>query len=194
MITHNWKLLSQTYAAWKADQAARRGAALAFYSVLSLGPLLLLVLVAAAFIWGRHAAQGQIMTQMVGLLGPQGAAAIQSILKTASENSHGGIIATVFGVGMLMFSASGAFGELQDAMNAIWKVPPRQGKKLALLLRARFLSFSMVLGTAFLLLISLVLSAGFAALARFLSDEFPILATMMPVTDFVVSLIMITLL
>jgi membrane protein len=194
MFANSWKLLKHTFAAWQRDEAARRGAALAFYSVLSLGPLLLLVLVAAAFIWGRRAAQGQIVTEMAGLVGPEGAAAIQSILKTASENRHGGIVATILGVAMLMFSASGAFGELQHAMNTIWKVPERQGKKLALLLRARFLSFSMVLGTAFLLLISLVLSAAFAALASFLSRQFPILATMMPVTDFVVSLIMITLL
>lgn len=195
MIFHSsLKLLKLTHAAWQRDQAARRGAALAFYSVLSLGPILLLVLVAAAFIWGQRAAQGDITAQMVGLVGQEGAAAIQSILKTASANKHGGILATIFGFVMLLFSASGAFGELQDAMNAIWKVPPRQGKKLALLLRARFLSFTMVLGTAFLLLTSLVLSAAFAALARFLSSQFPILATVMPLTDFVVSLVMITLL
>lgn len=195
MVFHNfWKLIKLTFVRWQHDQAARRGAALAFYSVLSLGPLLLLVLVAAAFIWGKRAAQGQIMAQMVDLVGQQGAAAIQSILKTASENRHGGIIATILGVVMLIFSASGVFGELQDAMNTIWKVPPRTGKRIMLLLRERFLSVTMVLGTAFLLLTSLVLSAGFAALARYLSDILPAIAVIMPITDFVVSLLIITLL
>jgi membrane protein len=189
-----WKLLKLTLAAWQRDEAARRGAAMAFYSVLSLGPLLLLVLVAAASIWGQRAAQGQIVSQMVGLLGHDGAAAIQNILKTASENRHGGLLATIFGLLMLVFSASGVFGELQGAMNAVWKVPPRKGRAIILILRERFLSFTMVLGTAFLLLISLVLSAAFSALAKFLSNVVPVLAVIMPVTDFMVSIIVIALL
>ena len=145
-----WKLLKLTYAAWEQDEAARRGAALAFYSILSLGPLLLLVLVVAASIWGQEAAQGQIVGQMSSLIGTQGAAAIETVLTSTSENKEGGVFATIFGIVMLIFAASGVFGELQDAMNAIWNIPPRKGRPIMLILRERFLSATMVLGTAFL--------------------------------------------
>jgi membrane protein len=189
-----WKLVRLTYAAWRKDRAARLGASLAFYSVLSLGPLLLLVLVAAASIWGRRAAQGQIVDQMTGMIGMQGAQLIQGILKTSSESRHGGLIASLLSFATLLFSASGVFGELQDAMNTIWKVAPRTGKPVLVILRERFLSFTMVIGSAFLLLTSLVVSAAMTALARYADRLMPSLDLVMPAVDFVTSLGIITVL
>ncbi|HEU0118186.1 MAG TPA: YihY/virulence factor BrkB family protein, partial [Alphaproteobacteria bacterium] len=181
-------------AAWQDNQTARRGAALAFYSVLSLGPLLLLVLAASAWIWGQDAAQGQIMDQMKGLVGEQGASAIQSILTSSAIKKDDGIIATLLGFAMLIFGASGVFGELQDTMNMIWKVKPRADRPWLVIIRERFLSFTMVLGTAFLLLISMVLSAAFAAMGKYASDVMPMLSVLMPIADLLFSFILITLL
>jgi membrane protein len=189
-----WKLLQSTFSAWVNNKASRLGAALAFYSILSLGPMILLVLVVAASIWGEKAAQGQIVAQMSSLVGQQGAQAIQTILKTASHSRHGGMIAAGFSFLTLLFSASGVFGELQGAMNTIWKVPPRKEKGLLIMLRQRFLSFTMVVGSAFLLLISLVLSAAFSAITSYASGMLPALSVIMPTLDFVVSLALITLL
>jgi membrane protein len=193
-MKHWWKLLRLTFHAWSADRASRLGAALAFYSVLSLGPLLLLVLVAAASIWGEKAAQGQIVAQMTSMVGEQGAEAIQIILKAAAQNKHGGMLASLFSFITLLFSASGVFGELQDAMNLIWKVPPRKDKPLLAMLRGRFLSFTMVVGSAFLLLTSLVFSAAVAAVASYVSRLIPVLGFVMPLTDFLLSVATIAIL
>jgi membrane protein len=186
--------LRLAYSGWQDDQAARRGAALAFYSILSLGPLLLLVLVVAATVWDRNVARGQVMAQMINLMGDQGAEAVRSMLTATSDNKQGGLLATMFGIAMLIFSASGVFGELQDSMNAIWKVKPQTGKPILRMMRERFLSFTMVLGTAFLLLVSLALSAAFAAAANYASKSFPVFALTAPLMDFGFSFVMISFL
>jgi len=182
--------LKSTFFAWQNDQAARRGAALAFYSILSLGPLLLLVLVVAALVWNRNLAQGQLMGQMVNLMGERGAEAVRSMLTATSNNKHGGILATLFGIAMLIFSASGFFGELQESMNTIWKIKLQQSKPMVTMIRQRFLSFMMVLGTAFLLLVSLVLSTTFTAAANYARTRFPVLAVTIPLIDFSFSFMM----
>jgi membrane protein len=188
-----WQLLKQTGQAWLDNNAARLGAALAFYSVLSLSPLLVLVLAAASAIWGDQAAQGQIVGQMRGLVGEQGAAAIQNILASAAANKYGGTLAAFLGFFSLLFSASSAFGELQDAMNIIWHAPPRE-RPILEMLRQRFFSFTMVMGTGFLLLISLLISAGLAAATHFIDGLMPGAILAMHVVNFVVSFAIIAFL
>jgi membrane protein len=188
-----WPLLKATFSAWSDDKALRLGAALAFYSVLSLSPMLLLVLSAAAAIWGQDAATGQILGQMRDMVGQKGAEAIQAILLTASEHKQAGFVATVTGFGMLLFSASGMFGELQDAMNLIWKVKPSARKPVIAILRDRFFSFAMVMGCGFLLLISLVVSAGLSALANYVNGLFPGGSLFMQAVDFFAGFGIITL-
>ncbi|MGE3622766.1 MAG: YihY/virulence factor BrkB family protein, partial [Bdellovibrionales bacterium] len=144
--------------------------------------------------WGAEAARGQIVAQMTNMIGEQGAEAIQTILKTASENKDAGLIATIAGFGTLLFGASGVFGELQDAMNTIWKVPPSKDKAILVLLRDRFFSFTMVIGSAFLLLVSLVISTALAAVAEYASQLVTGVKTVMPIVDFLVSFGAITVL
>jgi membrane protein len=189
-----WQLLKQTGQAWLDNKAARLGAALAFYSVLSLSPLLVLVLAAASAVWGAQAAQGQIVDQMRGLVGEQGAQAIQTILAAASTNKFGGFIAALVGFFSLLFSASGAFGELQDAMNIIWRAPPPQDRPWLVIIRERFFSFAMVVSSGFLLLISLLISAGLAAASHFIDDLLPAAVALMFLVNFVVSFAIIAFL
>ncbi len=161
-----WTLIKATFVEWNDDHAPRLGAALAFYSMLSLGPLLLLILSGAGLLFGEDAARGQIIGQIDGLVGQEGAAIIQQVLASTSETKSG-IVATVLGVVTLLIGASGVFGQLQEAMNAVWNVTPKKGGGIWKLLYRRFFSFTMVLSTGFLLLISLVVSAGLAAMGEF---------------------------
>ena len=183
-----WQLIKQTVNAWLDNKAARLGAALAFYSVLSLSPLLILFLAVASEIWGGKAAQGQIVDQMSGLVGQQGAQAVQTILAAASANKYSGFVAGLIGFASLLFSASAVFGELQDAMNLIWRVKPPASKPFLVLLRERFFSFAMVVGSGFLLMISLVVSAGLAALSHYVSGLLPTAVILMSFVNFFVSL------
>src|SRR5688572_10417209 len=144
-------LLRQTYEDWTDDKASRLAAALAFYTALSIAPLLVIAVAVAGLAFGDEAARGEIVTQFHGLLGHQGAAAIQAILESSKDPS-GGILAAIVGVVVLLFGASGVFGELQDAFNTIWEVEPRPGRGIRGILADRFFSFAMVLSVAFLLL------------------------------------------
>lgn len=161
-----WTLLTETYREWNEDHAPRLGAALAFYAMLSLGPLLLLILSGTALLFGEAAARGQIMGQIDGLVGTEGAAAIQEVLAASAAHEGAGWFATLVGLLTLLIGASGVFGQLQEALNLIWNVKPQQFS-FWMLVRRRFFSFTMVLGTGFLLLISLIVSAALAMLGEF---------------------------
>src|SRR4051794_10052795 len=167
-----WDLLKQTGLEWMEDKVPRLGAALAFYSVLSLAPLLVIAITIAGVVFGEEAARGQVVEQMGGLVGKQGAEAIQEMIANARK-PESGIIAAVIGVATLLFAATGVFGELHDAMNTIWEVQPRPGGGVMGFIKDRFLSFTMVLGIAFLLLVSLVLTAALAATGKYLSGLVP---------------------
>ena len=162
-------LVKATFGQWSADKAPRLGAALAFYSVLSMGPLLMLALSAAGLLFGHDAAQGKIVAQIQGVIGDQGARAIQDMLTEAARKKTTGTVAAIIGLITLFVGASGVFGQLQDAMNTIWQVKLEKRGILSLI-QHRFLSFSMVLGTGFLLLTSLVLSSALAALDNYTSS------------------------
>ena len=188
-----WGLLKSTAHEWSEDKVPRLGAALAFYSVLSIAPLLLISIAVAALIFGQEAASGQLVGQIRGMVGKEGGEAIQEMLKNARKPGAG-LFAAVVGFVTLLFAASGVFGQLQDAMNTIWEVQPKPGRGILGFLKDRFLSFGMVLGTGFLLLISLVLSTAVAATFNFVGGMAPGLKPLLQVGDFLVSAVVVTLL
>lgn len=159
-------MLKQTFSDWLDDDASRLSAALAFYTALSLAPLLVIVIAISGIAFGEEAARGQIVHQIDGLIGTEGAKTVQEILQSAKDTSSG-VIATIISVAVLLFGASGVFGELQGALNVIFEVKPKPGRGVLGVLKDRFFSFTMVLGVGFLLLVSLVLSAGITALGGY---------------------------
>jgi membrane protein len=163
-----FELVKQTGIEWYNDKSPRLGAALAYYSIFSIAPLLILSIAIATRIFGEQAAQGQVVEEIKGTIGDGAAQAVQDMLVHASRPGSGWGIATVLGIVTLLFGASGVFGELQDALNTIWKVTPKSGRGLLGVVKDRFLSFTMVLGTAFLLLVSLILSAALEAISKYM--------------------------
>lgn len=164
-----WAILKEAGPEWVADKAPRLGAALAYYTIFSIAPLLVIAIGIAGLVFGEEAARGQITSQVSKVVGQQGGEAIQAMVQSASKSSKGAI-ATVLGIVMLLFGAAGLFGQLQDALNTIWEVQPKPGRGVWGFVRDRFLSFSMVLGVAFLLLVSLVVSSALAAIGGLLGD------------------------
>lgn len=158
-----WSLLRRTASEWSEDKSPQLGASLAFYSALSIAPLLVLALGVASFVLDEEAARGQVITEFRGLVGTEGAKAIEDMINSANKPDSG-IVATILSVATLLFGASGVFGQLQDALNTIWEVKTKPGRGVVGFIKDRFLSFAMVLGVAFLLLVSLLLTTAMAAL------------------------------
>ena len=160
------KLLKETAAAWTGDYAPSMGAALSYYTLFSIAPLLLIVIAVAGLVFGAEAARGEIVGQLAALIGADGAKAVESVLRAADRPAQG-VVATIVGVFTLLLGAATVFGELQNALDRIWRAPAREASKgWWNLLRTRLLSFGMILGIAFLLTVSLVLSAAIAALGK----------------------------
>jgi membrane protein len=164
-------LIRRTVSAWVDDDAPSLGAALAYYTMFSLAPLLLIVVSVAGLVFGADAARGEVFGQIRGLVGDEGAVAIQSLLDSVSSPS-GGVFATLVGVGLMVFGATTVFGELQDALDRIWRAPQRPAGGSWSWLRARLLSFGLILGLGFLLMVSLLLSAGIAAAEKWWAPMF----------------------
>jgi membrane protein len=179
-------LFKQAYQDWSAHNASRLAASLAFYTALSLAPLLMIVVAVLSMVFGDEAARGQIVEQFSGLLGSQGAAAIESVL-SSSRGTGSGVTATIIGAVVLLVGASGVFGELQAALDTIWNVKPQPGQSLKRLIRERFFSFSMVMGVAFLLLVSLVVTAALSAMGKFFGATFGLLPVVWQIVNLVVS-------
>lgn len=187
-------LLKETVAEWNKDKASRLAAALAYYTVFSLSPLLIIVIAIAGAVFGEEAARGEIVAQIQGLVGRDGAKFIEAAIENASKPQAGGGFASLISIGVLLFGASGLFAQLQDALNTIWEVQPDPQQGVASFIRTRFLSFSMVLGIGFLLLVSLVLSAGLSAVVSYISNLLPAIASLLQIANFVLSFIVTTLL
>ena len=156
---------------WSDDYAPSMGAALAYYTVFSIAPLILIVVSIAGLVFGRDAAQGALFDQLNSMMGRDAAGAIQGLLKSVSKPSEGAI-GTTIGVVVLIVGATTVFGELQDAMDRIWRAPARKEGGLWALLRTRFLSFGMILCIAFLLMVSLIASTAVSALGKWWSPVF----------------------
>ncbi len=163
-----FQLLKNAYTRWDDAKASRLGAALAYYTVFSLAPLLLIGIAIAGVVFGPDAAEGRVGAELTSTVGAPVAEAVQSVVKSAHQDG-GGTLAAVVGVGVLLFGASGVFAALQDALNTIWGVAPKPDRGIMGLVRDRFLSFGMVLGTGFLLLVSLILSTALTALGAYLT-------------------------
>ena len=168
-----WSLVRKAAAAWVADYAPSLGAALSYYSVFSLAPLLLIVISIAGLVFGEEAVRGEVFGQLQGLLGSDASRAVETMLASVDKPAAGAV-STVVGVVVLLIGATTVFGELQDALDRIWRAPVRdRSGGLWGLLRARLLSFGMILGIAFLLMVSLVLGAAVSAIGKWSSGAFP---------------------
>jgi len=179
-----WPLIKLSIVSWRKDHAASMGGALAYYTLFSIAPLLLIVIAIAGFFLGPEAARGELFAQLQGLLGDDGAAAVQGLLESASEPEEG-LFATVFGVALLLLGATTVFAELQSDLDRIWRVEAKPTSGLWGLLRARLLSFGMILVLAFLLLVSLVLSAALSAVGKLWGGWFEGLAVLLEVVNLV---------
>jgi membrane protein len=187
-----WKLLKDAVLAFIEDEALSKGAAISFYTVTSIAPILLIVIAIAGLAFGREAAQNAIMGQLSGLMGQQTAEVLQTAVASASGKSSG-ILATILGVVMLVATASGVFGEMQSALNQIWKAKPK-GTTISRLIRARAASLGLVAALGFLLMVSLVVSAGLTAFGDYLTATLPIGKMILSVVNFIVSFALISLL
>jgi membrane protein len=188
-----WKVLKATISEWIDDNAARVAASLAFYTLLSLAPLVILTIALAGVVLGEDAARDRIIHEVGQLVGPAGASTINAVVSSAHE-SNDGVLSTVVGLVVLFIGASGVFGEMQYALNTIWGVKPKKTSGLMLLVRERVFSFAMVIAVAFLLLVSLVVSAVLAAVGRFMAGSLPGGDTLWQVVNVVLSIGVITLL
>ncbi|HNF64206.1 MAG TPA: YihY/virulence factor BrkB family protein [Plasticicumulans sp.] len=187
-----WQMGRQAVSAWSDDYAASMGAALAYYTTFSIAPLLIIVIAIAGAVFGHDAAQGHILAQLRDLLGKDGALAIEWLLKSASDPQQG-MVATVISVVTLVIGATTVFGELQTSLDRIWQAPAAtRPEGLWALLRTRLLAFGMVLGIAFLLLVSLVLSAVIAALGEWWSPWFGERELLAQAANFIAGFVLIT--
>ncbi len=165
-------LCKQAVATWIDDYAPSMGAALAYYTLFSIAPLLLIVISIAGLVFGPDAARGQIFAELRELMGDEGAAAAQGLLQSVNKPAQG-VLGTTVGVVLLGVGAISVFGELQNSLDRIWRAPGRAGGSgVWTLVRTRLLSFGMVLGVGFLLVVSLVASAAVAAVGKFSAPLF----------------------
>jgi len=189
-----FSLLKATAFEWLDDQAPTLGAALAYYTVFSRAPLLIISIALAGLVFGAEAAQGQIFDQLRGLLGDASGKAMQEIVQSASAEPKTGVVATVIGFVTLLFGASGVFGQLQASLNIIWGVQPKPGRGILGIIRDRSLSFGFILVVGFLLLVSLLLTAGIAFVGKQFGAMVPGMESLIQILNSILSLAVITLL
>jgi membrane protein len=187
------KLLKDTVTKWWGDNPWRLSAALSYYTLFSLAPLLTIAVAIAAMVADEDAVQQELLGQFEDLIGKSGAAAMANMLHSAGHPAHG-TIATLVSLVTLLVVSMGMFSELQDALNFIWRIPGKRGWVLWDALRTRVLSFMLVIGTGFLLLVSLIMSAVVAAVGRFIHRAVPWSQLIMAIVDLAGSPIIITLL
>lgn len=184
-------LLKDTYQEWRDDAGQRMGAALAYYTLFSLAPLLILAIAIAGLVFGQKAAEGQIINQIRWVVGPRNAATIQNLLRSVHLNGHGRSV-TVIGVITIVVGASGVLSELKDSLNKIWHAPKVEG--FYKIIKDRFISLTMILGIGFVMIVSLIINAAVAAMGEFLSGFLPAPAGLLQAGNLVASFIVITLL
>jgi membrane protein len=188
-----YSLFVDAFNEWSLDKAPRLGAALAYYSAFSVAPLVIIAIGVASMIFGEEAAQKGIVHEIEGTVGEPVAKAIEQMLVNNRDTGRS-VVATIIGIATLLFGATGVFGQLQDAMNTVWKVKPKPGMGIWGFIHDRFFSLTMVFGTGFLLLISLIVSAFLAALANSWGDSLPGGAVLWQWVQTFVSFAIITLL
>ena len=188
----NWfnqqgQMIKAAVNAWLDDYAPSMGAALSYYTLFSLAPLLIIVIAVAGMVFGQEAAQGEIVAQLRGIMGEEGAVAVEGMLKAAREPAKG-LVATIVGIALLLLGATAIFAELQSALDRIWRVPAAKTESgIWQLLRTRLLSFGLVLGLGFMLTVSLVVSAALAALGKWWGGWFEGWVVYFEILNFAVS-------
>lgn len=184
-------LVKETAKEWVQDKAPRLGAALAYYTVFSIAPLIIIAITITGLVFAD--AQQQITSQVSGLVGEQGGKAIESMIKAAQKPAQS-TVATILGFATLIFGAAGVFVQLKDALNTIWNVPESSAGGIWSFIKKYFLSFSIVFGIGFLLLVSLVLEAGLAVVGQYMKDHMPALGVLVQFVSVVISFGAVTLL
>jgi membrane protein len=192
VVSESWMLVKETVLSFIKDEALSRGAAIAFYTATSLAPVLLIVIAIAGLAFGREAAQNEITGQLSGLMGLQTAEVLQSAIAGAAGKSSG-ILATIIGIVTLIVTASGVFGEIQSALNAIWKADPK-GTTMSRLIRARAASLGLVAVLGFLLIVSLVVSAALTAFGNAINSILPFGKIILMLLNAAISLVLISVL
>ena len=188
-----FELLKQAVSEWIDQDVPRMGAALAFYTFFAISPLFVIVLAIAGFWFGEQAARRELFSQFSGLVGSEGAEAVQALV-SAAQKPRTGAWATVIAVVTLFVGATGVFVQLQDALNAVWSVRREPGRGLRNFIKDRLFSFALIVGIGFLLLVSLVITAGLSALGTFRVGLLPGQEAIWQGINFVVSFGVITLL
>jgi membrane protein len=188
-----WKTLREIVSNWAVHRCSAQSAALAFYTIFSLAPILVVVIALAGAVFGEEAVRGQIVNEFQGLMGRDAAVLVQEILKSAARPATGRLPALI-GIVTLLLGATAVFTQLQDALNTVWAVAPKPGAAITILLLKRLHSFALVVGIGFLLLVSLVLSAALTWFSRYLERVFALSVDFLLIANFVVSFVVITLL
>jgi membrane protein len=189
-----WELLKDTFDHWIEDQPFQLAAALSYYTLFSLAPLLIIVIAVAGFVFGHEAAQNQIVETIQGMIGHESAQAIQSIIQNAASQRGSGIVSSALGIGALILGAGGVVGQLQMSLNKIWGVTLKPGQGVWGFVRQRFVSFAMVLGIGFLLLVSLAVSALLAGITQSMAAIIGEVAFLAHGLDLIASFVVITVL
>jgi membrane protein len=165
-------MFKETAISWSGHRCSMMGAALAYYSIFSFGPVLVISTAIAGLVFGPDAVHGEIATQVAGLLGSAGAEALETLL-AAANRPYQGALATIFGIGTLLFAAVGVVAQLKEALNTIWGVETSNSSGLLQLVRTYVISLAGVLSLGFLLLVSLIFTAALAAIGKFVAPYFP---------------------
>ncbi|WP_035613441.1 YihY/virulence factor BrkB family protein [Haloferula sp. BvORR071] len=168
-----WLTLRQTFTEFQEDNALRLSAALAYYSAFSIAPILLIAIAVAGMVAGDEAVRGSLSTELRSSLGPTGALVVEDMIAHAWQKDRNAWSA-VIGVIMLLFGAGGVFGQLQEALNTVWGVKAKPGQGFVRILKDRFISYAMVLGTGFLLLTSMLLTAAIDAASKYAASHLPV--------------------
>jgi membrane protein len=193
-LKHIWDLIRKSLWAWVDDYAPSMGAALAYYTLFSIAPLLMIAIAVAGLAFGQEAARGEIVAQIQGVIGQEGAIAVQGLLKSANQPARG-IFLTMVSIITLVIGATTVFAELQSDLDRIWRVPaPAKENSVWILLRTRLLSFGLVLGLGFLLLVSLIISAALAAFGKWWDGVFEGWEALLQALNFSISFAITTLL
>lgn len=185
------RLLRETFKEWQEDNASRIAAALAYYAVFSISPLLVIAIAIAGTFFGQDAAQAQIAQKITDLVGEDGVQPVLMALNNMNQPKIRGL-ASLISIGVLLIGASGFFAQLQDALNTVWKVKPQPGQGIWIFIRKRVASFVMVLAMGFLLILSLVLSAVVGALSKYKVDSLPGSTILWENLDLIISLGLMT--
>ncbi len=188
------EILKQSGAGFSEDKVLTLGAALAYYTIFSIAPLLIISIAIAGWAFGAEASKGEIYAQIAGLVGESGAQSIQAMVESASNEPSTGFFSSIIGLIVMLLGAAGVFGQLQDSLNLIWRVQPVPGRSLATIVRQRLLSLSLVMVVAFLLLISLLASAALSAVGKYFEFILPAGSLPWQILNFLTSFLVITFL